>query len=78
MMTNKFSDFNNDRKSAILLSYCFDVEKDNCKMSILNIFAGVMAVMSLNFSLHSTPVKVFSEGTCEIDGISWYGCGFCR
>lgn len=45
-------------------------------MRIINIFAGVMAIMGLNFSLHSTPIEVFSEGTCQIDGIKYVAVGF--
>lgn len=45
-------------------------------MKITNIFTGVIAIMGLNFSLHSTRVEVFSEGTCQIDGIKYVAVGF--
>lgn len=35
-----------------------------------------MTAMSLNFSLYSTPIEVFPEGTCQIDGIKYSAVGF--
>jgi diketogulonate reductase-like aldo/keto reductase len=45
-------------------------------MGILNKLAGVITFMSLNFSLHSSPIVVFSDDTCQIDGIKYAAVGF--
>ena len=46
------------------------------KLRIINKLVGAIIAMSLNCSLHSTPIEVTSEGLCWIEGIKYAAVGF--
>src|SRR5437016_4556525 len=43
---------------------------------IINRLKGVIIAMSLNASLHSTPIEVTPEGICQIEGVQYAAVGF--